>query len=93
MYKCYCLDVICLFCVNSKMNYLLIVQHNIGPPYVIGWDMQHLNTAIFFGLPTKFVIVPRLENRMKNKYIYDIIYEMTTFNAFKTMELNVLCFV
>lgn len=49
--------------------YLLIVEHNVGSPNVIGWNVQHFHAAILFRFPAQLVIVPRLKETRR------IIYE------------------
>lgn len=46
----------------KKWDHLLIVQYNVGSPDVIGGNVEHMDPAVLFGLPAKFVIVPRLFN-------------------------------
>lgn len=41
---------------------LLIVEHNIWPPDVIGWDVQHVYSAILTWIPSHLIIKPELLN-------------------------------
>ena len=40
---------------------LLIVQHNVGSPNVVGRYVQLFDSSILIGLPYQFVIIPELQ--------------------------------
>ena len=44
---------------------LLIVQHNVGSPNVVGRYVQLLDSSILHGVPNQFVIVPKLKLKRK----------------------------
>lgn len=47
---------------KEKSNFnLLIVQHNVGSPNVVGRYVQLFDSSILRGLPNQFVIVPKLK--------------------------------
>ena len=50
--------------VLLKSN-LLIIQHNIGSPNVVGRHMQLLNSSILHWIPDEFVVEPKLKIKMK----------------------------
>ena len=39
---------------------LLIVQHDVRPPDVVGGHVEHVHSAVFRRIPTHFVVVPKL---------------------------------
>lgn len=45
---------------NAGRVYLLIVEHNVWPPNVIGRNVKHFHAAVLLRLPSQFVVVPRL---------------------------------
>lgn len=47
----------------------LIVQYDVGQPYVFWRYMQSLHTAVVIGIPLQFVVVPFLQ---QNKPIYSV---------------------
>lgn len=40
--------------------YSLVIQNNIGSPNVITRHVKHFYSAIFFGIPFEFIVIPRL---------------------------------
>ena len=48
--------------MNLGKAYLLVVQHNIWPPNVIGRNVELFDTAVLFGVPNQFVVKPKLFN-------------------------------
>jgi len=56
-------------CIYNKMKIRgktqlmnsLVVEHYVGPPYVVGRYVQHVNSSVFLRLPSQLVVVPWLE--------------------------------
>ena len=48
--------------MNLGKGHLLVVQHNIWPPNVIGRNVELFDTAVLFGVPNQFVVKPKLFN-------------------------------
>lgn len=46
-----------------SMIFLLVVQHDVWPPNVVGRHMELLHTTIFLRIPNQLVVVPKLEER------------------------------
>ena len=49
----------------SKAINILIIQHNVGSPNVVGRHMQLLNSSILHWIPDEFVVEPKLKSKMK----------------------------
>ena len=39
---------------------LLVIEDDVWPPDVVGGNMEHIDTTVFVGVPSHFVIVPEL---------------------------------
>jgi hypothetical protein len=52
---------------------LLIVQHNIWPPDMIGGHVQHVHSSIFIRVPLEFIVVPILKKGRKSFFICTLI--------------------
>lgn len=40
--------------------HLLVVEHDVWPPDVIGGHVEHIHSTVLFGVPAHLVIVPEL---------------------------------
>lgn len=48
---------------------LLVVQNDVGTPYVVRWYVKHFYTPIFLRVPFQLVIVPGLKSHNENKIL------------------------
>lgn len=64
-------------------KYLLIVQHDVGSPNVVGRHVQLFNSSIFIWIPDEFIIVPKLkETSLLNRSIfYRFVSSLTKYQA------------
>ena len=53
----------------KKENNLLIIQHNIGSPNVVGRYVQLFYSTIFIWIPDEFVIIPKLGKKEEKKIV------------------------
>lgn len=49
-----------LYEVLSKVMNSLVIEDDVRPPDVIGRNVKHVDSAIFGGIPSHFVVVPEL---------------------------------
>lgn len=56
-----CVSIIIKIRNKAQLINSLVVEHYVGPPYVIRRHVQHLNSSILLRLPSQFVVVPWLE--------------------------------
>jgi hypothetical protein len=43
---------------NAKNS--LVIEDDVWPPDVVGGYVEHVDTAVFVGVPSHFVIIPEL---------------------------------
>ena len=46
--------------LGKGVCFLLVVEDNVWPPDVVGWDVKHVNPSVLVGVPSHFVVVPKL---------------------------------
>lgn len=46
--------------LSSKEMNSLVIEDDVGPPDVIGGNMEHVDSTVFGGIPSHFIVVPEL---------------------------------
>jgi len=44
----------------------LVVEHDVGLPYPVGWHADELHASKVLRIPSEFVVIPDLEKQKQN---------------------------